>query len=145
MAESADKTRRLLAGVAFMEGVGQMYNVISATNSSPQTTEVYGNGPRLASLMKWNKIGYVQGLGFMAIGSWISRSLWPLVGGVMVVGVMHGCYTYAKRCALQGTDGGPAAGLASEASRGAGQRFVQDQGGQTTGGNPEPLANTRVR
>lgn len=141
--------RKALAAILFLEGVGQGYNVISATNSSPQTTEVYGNGPRLASLMKWNWIGYAQVIAFMTIASAIARSLWPLVGGGLVVGVMSWCYGYAKRCAQADGNAAPAAATGStldDASQGAGARFVRNQGGQTTGGNPESTANAlRVR
>lgn len=92
-------TRRAIAGLLFLEGVGQGYNVISATNSSPQTTEVFGDERRRRSLMKWVGIGLGQLFAFMALASIIARSWWPLIGGGMVAGVMGWSYRHASRCA----------------------------------------------
>ena len=44
-----------------------VYDVISATNSSPQTTEINAKA-RARTLMKWVKLGILQGLLFVLIG-----------------------------------------------------------------------------
>ena len=120
--------RRGIAGLLFLEGVGQGYNVISATNSSPQTTEVYGDGPRLKSLMKWVWIGHAQVIIFMSLASIIAKSIWPLVGGGLVVGTMHGCYKHARKCAQEG-----------DTTTGVGQATGGKQGGGTGQNAPPPI------
>lgn len=94
--------RRGIAGLLFLEGVGQAYNVVSATNSSPQTTEVFGDAKRRATLMKWVWIGHGQVIVFMGLASFIAKSWWPLIGGGLVTATMHCCYSYAKNCAAKG-------------------------------------------
>lgn len=123
MADDAMSTRRGIAGILFLEGVGQAYNVVSATNSSPQTTEVFGGadgGKRSKTLMKWVWVGHAQVFAFMGLASLIARSWWPLIGGGLVTGVMHGCYAHAKRCADRGEKAGGWGVGAPPTSSGAG-------------------------
>jgi hypothetical protein len=72
-----------------------MYDIISATNSSPQTTEI--NASRRAStLMKWVHIGLVQGLLFVAIGMYLDKDRWPpLMGGGLAAVLLYGQYLHA--------------------------------------------------
>ncbi len=127
--------RNGIAGLLFLEGVGQGYNVISATNSSPQTTEVYGDGPRLNSLMKWVWIGHAQVLVFMGLASIIARSFWPLIGGGLVVGTMHCCYSHARTCAKRGSSSSSAAPGAAQETASMSLRGGQTDR-QTSGGAP---------
>jgi len=72
------------------------YNTYSATNSSPQTTELF-SGERADTLWKYVMIGHGQALAIGAVGSLLSRRLWPLIG-VGVVGVtMHCLYAHALK------------------------------------------------
>lgn len=105
MASSQFDMRRGIAGLLFLEGVGQAYNVVSATNSSPQTTEVFGDEKRRKTLMKWVWIGHGQVFVFMGLASIIAKSWWPLIGGGLVTGVMHACYSHAKSCATKADAG----------------------------------------
>lgn len=74
-----------------------MYDIISATNSSPQTTEI--NASRRAStLMKWVHLGLVQGLLFVAIGMYLDKDRWPpLMGGGLAAVLLYGQYLYALK------------------------------------------------
>jgi hypothetical protein len=63
------------------------YDIISATNSSPQTTEI--NAQRRAdTLMKWVKIGLVQAVLFAGIGIVLDKQRWPPLLGVGLAGGM---------------------------------------------------------
>lgn len=72
------------------------YNTYSATNSSPQTTELFA-GDRSKTLWKYVVIGDVQVIGLGLFGSVISKSGWPLFGAVAVGLVMHGMYAHALK------------------------------------------------
>lgn len=80
------------------------YDIISATNSSPQTTEI--NAARRAStLMKWVYIGLAQALLFAALGYYFERKQgnpgWPPVMGVMIAAsLLWFQYDHAKRAGL---------------------------------------------
>lgn len=70
------------------------YNTYSATNSSPQTTELFA-GDRSDTLMKYVMIGHMQALGIGILGTVLARNFWPLVGTVSVGVIMHGMYVHA--------------------------------------------------
>lgn len=102
-----------LKGVLFLAAVDAAYNAYGAINSSPQTTELFA-AQRERTLMKYV---YTAGgisilLGFL--GSWLSRSVWPLLGAGLVVGMMHGLYRHAARCGRE-TPSVPAGSSASPA------------------------------
>ena len=72
-----------------------MYDIISATNSSPQTTEINAS-KRASTLMKWVHIGLVQGLLFVALGVYLDKERWPpLVGGGLAAALLYAQYRYA--------------------------------------------------
>jgi hypothetical protein len=75
-----------------------VYDVISATNSSPQTTEINAKA-RAETLMKWVYIGLAQGALFVGIGvaAEPSGKKWrPLVGGGLAAVLLWVQYVYAK-------------------------------------------------
>jgi hypothetical protein len=81
-----------------------MYDVISATNSSPQTTEINAK-TRADTLMKWVHLGLAQGALFVALGALIEarggRSPWPpLVGGGLAAALLYGQYVHARNAGL---------------------------------------------
>jgi hypothetical protein len=87
-----------------------VYDVISATNSSPQTTEINAH-KRAATLMKWVHIGLVQAGLFiliMTVAEPPGKKWRPLTGGVLAMVLLYGQYVYAKACgvksALAGTE-----------------------------------------
>lgn len=70
------------------------YNTYSATNSSPQTTELFA-GERDETLWKYVILGHFQALAIGLFGSLLARKLWPLIGTVTVGVVMHCMYRHA--------------------------------------------------
>lgn len=89
--------------------IGLQYEVMSATNSSPQTTEINAH-TRAASLMKWVHLGVAQGIGLMFIGiaSEPPGKRWrPFVGSVVGAGLMYAQYRYALACGLRNIEDPP--------------------------------------
>ena len=81
------------------------YDIISATNSSPQTTEINA-ATRAETLMKWVKIGLAQAAVFAAIGIAIEyrlkRPIWPpLLGAGLAGALLWMQYVHAKESGLR--------------------------------------------
>lgn len=74
-------------------------DVFSTFTSSPQTTELNA-AARADTLMKWVKIGTLVAIGGGAVGSWTSRSAWPLVATTVVAASMWWTYEHAKQAGL---------------------------------------------
>ena len=114
-----DRSRRIRAAsaaVSFGVYADLAANMYSATNSSPQTTELFA-GDRSVTLWKYVRIGHAQAIVFGVIGSVLDRSLWPLVGTLSIGGIMHAMYTHALK-AGQGV-ARPAAADTGSASAGS--------------------------
>jgi hypothetical protein len=84
-----------------------MYDVISATNSSPQTTEINARA-RSGTLMKWVKLGLAQGAVFVLLGAYIEQKSggdpWaPIIGGGLAAGLLWAQYVHAKNAGLAST------------------------------------------
>lgn len=117
--ESGRKSGR---GMLFLLGADLAYTLYSGTNSSPQTTDVFGDPTRLQTLWKYVRIGGVGTLFYVTIASVLERSWWPLIGGLTAAGFMHGLYGHAAKEARKRTAaGGSTAGTIRPA--GAGQAF----------------------
>lgn len=78
------------------------FNIYSATNSSPQTTELFA-GDRADTLMKWVWVGGGAVLVFGVFGTILATkatgrlNLWPLFGSLSVGGVMYFMYCHALK------------------------------------------------
>lgn len=95
MTDVSSKTiRSASAAVAFGVYADLAYNLYSATNSSPQTTELFA-GERYNTLWKYVTIGHLQAFALGVFGSILDRSWWPLFGTVTIGAVMHGMYSHA--------------------------------------------------
>lgn len=84
-----------------------VYDVISATNSSPQTTEINA-AARADTLMKWVHIGIAQAILFVAImivAEPPGKKWRPMVGGGLAVILLYVQYLHAKKAGLE--NGGP--------------------------------------
>lgn len=82
-----------------------VYDIISATNSSPQTTEINAS-VRADTLMKWVYLGLAQSLIFVAMGVYLDKHRWPpILGGGTAAALLWYQYMYAKRCGIE--KGGP--------------------------------------
>jgi hypothetical protein len=64
-----------------------VYDIISATNSSPQTTEINAHA-RSETLMKWVKLGLLQAAGFALLGVYLDRRRWPPALGAGIAGAL---------------------------------------------------------
>ena len=77
------------------------YDIISATNSSPQTTEINAEA-RADTLMKWVKLGLAQAAGFAIIGIVLDKERWPPALGAGLAGFLLWIqYVHAKNSGLQ--------------------------------------------
>lgn len=84
-----------------------VYDVISATNSSPQTTEINA-AARSETLMKWVHIGLAQAILFvliMVLAEPPGKKWRPLVGGGLAAVLLYAQYVHAKNAGLE--NGGP--------------------------------------
>ena len=98
MAELGDGDAGIVAIYAAL-----MYDVISATNSSPQTTEINA-AARADTLMKWVKLGIMQGALFVGIGAAIEApgKRWrPVLGGGLAAVLLWCQYVHAKNAGLR--------------------------------------------
>lgn len=90
------KVRVATAAISFGVYADLAANMYSATNSSPQTTELFA-GDRSETLWKYVKVGHGQAVVFGVLGSILDRSLWPLVGTLSIGAVMHAMYSHALK------------------------------------------------
>lgn len=77
-----------------------VYDVISATNSSPQTTQINA-AKRADTLMFWVHIGLAQAAAFVILGTLISKSSAPILGGGIAGAALYVQYVYAKNAGLK--------------------------------------------
>lgn len=75
-------------------------DVYSSLNSSPQTTEINA-AARADTLMKWVRIGDAVAIAGGLLGSYVSKSIVPLVGAGGVAVGMHLLYVHAKNSGLE--------------------------------------------
>jgi hypothetical protein len=87
-----------VAAVLFLAAADAAYNAYSATNSSPQTTELFA-ADRSHTLWKYVKLGHVQVAGIVGFAAFIANkqglAMWPILGGGVVALAMHGMYAHA--------------------------------------------------
>lgn len=83
-----------------------MYDVISATNSSPQTTEINAKA-RAGTLMKWVNIGLAQAILFvviMTIAEPPGKKWRPIMGGGLASILLYVQYVHAKNAGLSSSE-----------------------------------------
>jgi hypothetical protein len=82
------------------------YDIISATNSSPQTSEINAK-KRAPTLMKWVYIGLIQAAGFGILGAIMDEDTWPPIMGVTLASVILWIqYHHAIQAGLNNPAGG---------------------------------------
>lgn len=88
-------------GIAFLVSAGVVYEIIAAACSSPQTTELNAHA-RADTLMKWVKLGLVQGLGFVAAAAYFDRTHAKAIlsGGGIAAALLVMQYNHAKEAGL---------------------------------------------
>ncbi len=82
-----------------------VYDIISATNSSPQTTEVNA-AARAETLMKWVKLGLAQAAFFVILGAVAAKATgypwWPpALGGALAGLLLWLQYVHARNSGLK--------------------------------------------
>lgn len=77
-------------------------DVIAKACSSPQTAEINIDA-RADTLMKWVKIGTVEGLAVIGIAAFVEKDTRAaiLTGGLLATVVTYGEYMYAKKSGLE--------------------------------------------
>ena len=76
------------------------YDVMSATNSSPQTTELFA-GARADTLWKYVKLGDAQVVAIALFGAIVAQQeepgswIWPVAGAGLTMLAMHCMYAHA--------------------------------------------------
>jgi hypothetical protein len=85
-----------LDAIAFGVAADLVYNVYSATNSSPQTTELFA-GDRADTLWKYVRLGAGQSVLLIGIMAYRGKSVWPILGGGLAGLMMHAMYTHALK------------------------------------------------
>jgi hypothetical protein len=83
--------------IAFGVAADLVYNIYSATNSSPQTTELFA-ADRSETLWKYVKLGGAQAVvlvGIMAARGGMEVGMWAIAGGAMAALFMHLMYRHA--------------------------------------------------
>lgn len=88
------RSERALSGILFLSACGEAFQAYGTLNSSPQTTELFASA-REKTLMKWVRIGHANAFVLAAIGAWVARSVWPLIGTLLVMSELEFLYRYA--------------------------------------------------
>ena len=82
------------AALAFGVYADLAFNLFSAMNPSPQTTELFAED-RADTLWKYVKIADGAAIAFGLLGSLLQVDWWPMAGALVVVAVMHLMYRHA--------------------------------------------------
>lgn len=83
-----------------------VYDIVAATNSSPQTTEINA-AKRADTLMKWVYLGLGQAAVFVLIGVALDKERWPpLIGGGLAGVLLWVQYEHAKKSGLESSKPG---------------------------------------
>ncbi len=83
-----------------------VYDIVAATNSSPQTTEINA-AKRADTLMKWVYLGLAQAGFFVAVGVLLDNRRWPpLLGGGIAGILLWWQYEHAKQSGLKSDEPG---------------------------------------
>lgn len=108
----------------FMLGVDIAYNIGSFSLSAPQTTERRINDTEGASetpkeAMRWVWLSTWKMLAYNGFAAFLAGSVWPILGGLVVIADLHASYRYAISCGLSRKYGKPTSAT-KLGSRGAG-------------------------
>ena len=92
---------RALSGLAFLSGAQIMADIIAKACSSPQTAEINANS-RAGTLMKWVRVGLVEGGALVVIAACISPEVGAafLAGGATEAAITYFQYRHAMAAGL---------------------------------------------
>jgi len=98
-------SRHALGAVLFMAAGTNVYDAISAVNSSPLTAERYGADPEQAkSAMYYTYQGMILSGVYSSIAAVIAGSWWPIIGAIPADVYLYVLY---KRAIKKAQDRGP--------------------------------------
>ena len=94
-------------GIAFLVSAGIVYEIVAASCSSPQTTEINAS-TRSETLMKWVNIGIGQAAAFVIAAAVIDKKHASpiLAGGILAAVLMYVQYIHAKQAGLRSDEPG---------------------------------------
>jgi hypothetical protein len=96
----------------FIVAYGQVWEVISALNSSPWTAENFGaDQGKAKSAREYLAHSTANGAAIAGIASWISRRWWPLIGASIGIGYAWWIYQRALRRATASQSDGWGSGV----------------------------------
>lgn len=87
---------RELDMIAFGVAADLVYNIFSATNSSPQTTELFA-ADRSQALWKYVRLGGIQSALLVGVMAYRGRTVWPVLGGLAAGAMMWKMYDHALK------------------------------------------------
>ena len=103
--------RKVGAALMFMGAGTNVYDAFSAVMSSPWSTEKFTNDPEEERMAKeYVTHGLVISGLYAALGSWLAKSWWPLVGAAGVAVYMT--WLYARAISRSHSAGGMSASVA---------------------------------
>jgi hypothetical protein len=110
MAELPGISSRVGDGLLFFGGLEIGYNVGGQTLSAPQTTELRvmgaeGGGAAVGTLFKWVHMATAKVFLYCAFVSILTRSYWPIVGGLVAIADTFASYSYAVKSGTQKAGG----------------------------------------
>lgn len=124
---------RAKAAGFFMLGVDIAYNIGSFSLSAPQTTErrikdTEGASETPKEAMRWVWISTWKMIAYNGFAALLAGNIWPLLGGLLVIGDLHGSYRYAIRCGKRSlTPGGRmVAGMGAATGAGGSGRLYRN-------------------
>lgn len=90
----------------FMLGVDIAYNIGSFSLSAPQTTErrindTEGSPETPKEAMRWVWLSTWKMLAYNGFASFLAGSVWPILGGLVVIADLHASYRYAIYCGMK--------------------------------------------
>jgi hypothetical protein len=90
----------------FMLGVDIAYNIGSFSLSAPQTTErrindTEGTPETPKEAMRWVWLSTWKMLAYNGFASFLAGSVWPILGGLVVIADLHASYRWAIYCGLR--------------------------------------------
>jgi hypothetical protein len=99
--------RNVVGAILFLQAGTNVFDVYSALNSSPWTSENFGADPqKAASCLNYVYQSMAWTSFYCGLAAWIAKSWWPIFGLVMANVYMYWLYTRAlQKGAVSGSTG----------------------------------------
>jgi hypothetical protein len=88
--------RNAVGAILFMEAANMTYQSFGTLNSSPWTIENVGaDGEKVSSMHEYNWHAGISALVFASIAAYAAKSVWPIVGVLIVFAYLRWIYSRA--------------------------------------------------